>query len=123
MDGMRRYDITQSEDEIKCPHCGKSNSRKAYCCIHCFKEMRPKIKLGFWDVYIRPRMSFYLVMFLMVGGFIVYIRGWIENVESEVTLNLTTADHMVSNSAEMARRRSLLSVSEKSPIPSEEIPQ
>lgn len=94
----------QGPIKIICHYCGSENPVKAYCCLNCFKVLRPKTNIPLWRLAMRPSVSFILAfMVLVVGGFYV-MKRWIDAVEARVSMNLKTADYNISVVADKRRK-------------------
>lgn len=90
-----------------CHHCGVENPLKAYCCLSCFKVLRPKEKIPFWKIYVRPNASVLILVGLLAGIGIYTFKKWMDNIEAQVTMNFTSADYNLSVVADKKKKQKL----------------
>jgi ribosomal protein L40E len=112
------HKITKT-DSLSCLHCGAENPLKAYCCLSCFKVLRPKEKIPWYRMYIRPSTPFGFIVLLALLAGVVFFKHWIDNLEAQVTMNIKGDDYNVSVIADKKKRNALFDVQS----PSEEPPQ
>ncbi len=101
----------QSPIKLVCRNCGAVNTAKAYCCITCFKVLRPKPKLSFWQIAMKPSVSIAIFFTLMVVAGLFAMKKWIDKIEGRFRMEVKTADYNISVVA--GKKKSLLGRGEK----------
>ena len=86
--------------KIVCNHCGASNPAKAYCCITCFKVLRPKAKTDFLQMAVRPSIALVLVFCVLVLTGLFAMKRWIDKLDARVQMDLKTSDYNISVTAD-----------------------
>ena len=100
---MKTYDLSKSSDDsgfIICPHCAAKNSRKAYCCLSCFKVMYPHQKLGFLRANVPPSISIAVIAAALVFAALLLANRWLATIEANITFHIKTTDYSMAMSAE-----------------------
>ena len=94
----RPVDPREIRDPIKlvCRNCGAENPPKAYCCITCFKVLRPKAQQNVWQVAMKPSISITIFFALVVVFGLVMMKNWVDKIEGRVQMDLKTADYNIS---------------------------
>src|ERR1044071_1217770 len=107
---MKTYDLSKSTDDsgfVICPHCAAKNSRKAYCCLSCFKVMYPDQKLGFLRANVPPSISITIVLAALVIAGLYLANRWLASIEANMSLHIKTNDYSVAMSAEKKKNEKL----------------
>jgi len=86
----------QSPTKLFCRSCGAVNPPKAYCCITCFKVLRPKQKLTFWQLAMKPSVSVVVFFAVLVVVGLFAMKKWIDKIEGRFHMDLKTADYNIS---------------------------
>ena len=94
----------QSPRKLVCRHCGAVNPPKAYCCITCFKILRPKAQTPLWQMAMRPSVSIIIVLILILIVGLVAMKRWIGAVEARVQMDLKSSDYHISVVADKKNR-------------------
>ncbi|MCG3205029.1 MAG: hypothetical protein KCHDKBKB_01746 [Elusimicrobia bacterium] len=70
-----------------CPSCEKENPRSAYCCLYCFNEMTPKIKIHWWQTSFRIKgpVGIIVIGILLLGVY--KVKHFVDVVEAQVNMN------------------------------------
>ena len=92
---------------LVCHHCNAENPLKAYCCLSCFKVLRPKQDVPFWKIYIRPSSSALVLVVLVAGLGIYTLKKWMDNLEAQVSMNFKSADYNLTFVADKKRKKKL----------------
>ena len=106
----------QGPIKLICHHCGAENPAKAYCCITCFKVLRPKANIPAWRLAMRPSVSLVLFFALIMLGGLYAMKRWIDAVEARVRMDLKTADYNISVVADK-RRKGLIGHEKRNALP------
>lgn len=103
-------DSRKQPDTLRCNNCGAENPRKAYCCLHCYKVLRPKEDIPWYRVQIKPSfpVGVGLVLVSLLG--IVMIKRWMEDIEAQITMNFKSAEYNVQVRANKRKKQSLFEV-------------
>lgn len=117
---MKKY-----KNLIECLHCGAENPPTAYCCLRCFKIMKTKAKVPFWQVRFEPSVTALGIVASLLIVFVFLLKHWMENIDAQVTMNLQTAENSYSIIADKKRRGDLDVDISSGPLPvsSSEQPQ
>ena len=83
-----------------CPHCHRENPLTAFCCLHCFKLMRPKVKVPWYKVSLKASYPVGIALCALAIFGIYLIKCWMENLEAQVSMNFRTEDYSVSITAD-----------------------
>lgn len=97
--------------EIVCRSCGAENPPEAYCCLTCFKVLRPKEKVPFYRVQIKAGLPTLILIIVLVGAAIYSMKIWMENIEAQLSMNFTSADYNVSVVANKKKKHRFFSMS------------
>src|SRR5689334_16406121 len=95
---------------LVCHNCGKENPPKAYCCLSCFKVLRPKEDIPWWRTYIRLSTPTMIGIFIVALGGIWFFKQWIEGIEAQVSMNVKTEEYNVSVTADKRKRQAGIDV-------------
>lgn len=99
---------TAAPTSLVCHNCRAKNPPKAYCCLSCFKVLRPKEKIPFWKIHVRPDGPM-IVFLLVLGAVSIYtVRRWIQNIEAEISMNFRSAEYNLTVTADKRKKQSLL---------------
>jgi ribosomal protein L40E len=101
------------ERQIPCYQCGADNPITAYCCLACFKVLRPKMKAPFWEIHISTSPTAVLIIFLLFGVLVTSLIKWMQSIDAQVTITLSDVDK---NLAMAEERRKKVSESPPSDI-------
>jgi ribosomal protein L40E len=93
-----------STRKLICHQCGAVNPPKAYCCLNCFKVLRPKADVPFWRVAMRPSISAVVILAACMLAGLVVMKRWIDKLEARVSMDLKTADYNISVVADKKRK-------------------
>ncbi len=90
---------------LRCYHCGAENPPKAYCCLSCFKVLRPKEAIPWWRAYIRMSLPMTMLMLFFIGVGLYMFKRWMENIEAQVTMNFKGSDYNLTLTADKKKRK------------------
>lgn len=97
----------QSITKLVCRSCGAVNPQKAYCCITCFKVLRPKPKMTFLQLAMKPSVSLVVVFAVIVILGLFAMKSWIDAIEGRFRMDVKTADYNISVVAGKQKRGAL----------------
>jgi ribosomal protein L40E len=91
-------------ESIRCHQCGADNPPKAYCCLSCFKVLRPKAKVPWWRMYIRTSTPMAVTLLVIACAGLYVFKRWVDNVEAQVTMNFKGSEYKLSVSADKRKK-------------------
>ena len=78
--------------KIVCNHCGAKNPVKAFCCITCFKVLRPKSKNPLGALNMGAGVKILIAIAVVALFVVIAVKSWIGKIEDRTQSDLRATE-------------------------------